>query len=141
MSVGIDERQPEAGDSSAPKTFPALPERTRDGSATFDECLTAVLRLLRTAAPEVPDERELSRFLWQQSARDAVAGGVRAAGPDPALLDALVRAAVHDPSPSFNRRLVAPAVEVFGARPVMKLLIALVRSPDEYLRHRVENQV
>lgn len=129
--MGTDE-QPPTAKAPAPSTYPALPGRTRDRSATFDESLTALLRLLRTSS-RTTDGDEPSRASWRHGARAAVAGAVGTAAPEPELFDALLRAAVHDPDPSLDRRLVAPAVDTFGGRRVMSALIELVRSgtPDE----------
>jgi len=40
------------------------------------------------------------------------------------VVEPLIRAAVHEPDPSFNRQLVAPAVAAFGRRRVQLAFIA-----------------
>ncbi|WP_432990912.1 hypothetical protein [Dactylosporangium sp. CA-233914] len=108
--------------------FQQLPGRTVDRSATYEMMLRDLLSLVGAEAPGLDEGR---RF-WRARARRAVSLAVAVrveqaseAGPVPdEWYEPLIRAAVHEPDPSFVRDLVQPAVSAFGRRRVRLGLLA-----------------
>ncbi|MFH8616558.1 hypothetical protein ACH4E8_15965 [Streptomyces sp. NPDC017979] len=74
----------------------------------FAECLANVVRALSldVAAETESDEREVSVSRVRTAVRNACRQGLKVSGES---FDALVRAAVHNPGPSFNRVFLKPA--------------------------------
>jgi len=113
-----------------PQLFQPLPGRTVDRSAAYEALLRDLLDIVG-AEPPVAEESGV-RSSWRHRARMAVGTAVNRrvqeasqAGPVPEeWFEPLIRAAVHEPDPSFNRQLVAPAVAAFGPRRVQLALIA-----------------
>ncbi|WP_063813065.1 hypothetical protein [Herbidospora daliensis] len=99
--------------------FPALPGRTDDGSEPFHRCVAEVVALLGI------EVEPSDAFPWLSQARRAIRLHF-ATRPDlpPEAFDALMKAAVHDPDPSFNRGFVEPALNAFGRRRVRTALLA-----------------
>jgi hypothetical protein len=59
----------------------------------------------------------------------AVAASPPQAGPWPQeVFDTLIAAIAHDPNPSFNRRLIEPALAAAGRRAIQETLIGLLGS-------------
>jgi hypothetical protein len=112
----------ESEDEPAPRLFAPLPGRTTDNRATFEQCLSELIDLLGAARPlPIYTGRE-----WQHQARSCVRVALRKAPPE--CFDLLVRAAVYDPNPSFNRQLVEPGLRLFGRRRVQEALLAYLRT-------------
>jgi hypothetical protein len=110
-------------------TFQPLPGRTGDRSAVYHDSLRALLELVG-AEPLDVDEPD-DRMLWRHRARRSIGGVVarRAEYPTDARdmpdewFEPLIRAAVYEPDPSFNRQLVEPAIAAFGRRRVQEALL------------------
>lgn len=116
-----------------PILFQPLPGRTVDRSAAYDALLRELLDLVG-AEPPAADEAGVPS-LWRHRARMAVGNVVtrraEEADADPVpeeWFESLMRAAVHEPNPSFNRQLVKPAIAAFGRRRVQLALIAYLDS-------------
>jgi hypothetical protein len=101
-----------------------LPGCTIDRSAAYQALLQDLLDLVGAESPDAegPDVQPA----WHHRARRLVGSIVtRHAEEAPEeLFEPLIRAAVHEPDPSFNRQLVGPAIAVFGRRRVQLALIA-----------------
>lgn len=113
--------------ASAAQGFMALPARTDDGRAPFKRCLAEVVHVLGIEVAPKPDPGDQRR--WGQRARAALRDACRQglALPD-ASFDALIKAAVYDPDPSFNRQFVEPALNAFGRRRVRSALLDYLRT-------------
>ncbi|MFJ3105485.1 hypothetical protein [Streptomyces sp. NPDC086835] len=105
----------------------ALPERTEDRREPFTRCLADVVRILGLDVAPEPEPGD--RRTWERGARAALREACRRGVDLPeASFDALVKAAVHDPDPSFNRQFVEPALNAFGHRRVRSALLAYLRT-------------
>ncbi|WP_327736459.1 hypothetical protein OG749_24435 [Streptomyces nojiriensis] len=107
--------------------FMALPGRTEDRREVFAGALGDVVRVLGLEVAAEPESADGPT--WVHRARAAL----REVWRDGAVLsdeafDALLRAAVHDPDPSFNRQFVEPALNAFGHRRVQAALLAYLRT-------------
>jgi hypothetical protein len=104
--------------------FQPLPGRTVDRSAAYEALLRDLLGMVGAEAPDEADPRG-----WQHLARRAVGKVLvkTAAAPDE-WFEPVMRAAVHEPDPSFVRDLVWPAVAAFGRGRVQLALIAYLRT-------------
>jgi hypothetical protein len=112
--------------SENPQVFKPLPGRRADRSA-YEAVLRDLLGLVGAEPPEadvpgVPPS-------WHHRARRVVGKAVKEAAettpeasPDE-WFEPLMRAAVHEPDPSFVRELVKPAMAAYGRRRVMHALI------------------
>jgi hypothetical protein len=118
--------------NDAPQLFQPLPGRTVDRSAAYESLLRDLLDLVCAEPPAASADEPDARRSWCHRARRAVGAIVsrRAkeasdAGSVPEdWFEPLIRAAVHEPDPSFNRQLVEPAIAAFGRRRVQLALIA-----------------
>lgn len=108
----------------------ALPGRTLDATAEFHACLVELVRLVGGEAPG----GQGPGWEWEVEVRAAVREGLVQAGGSARLFEVLVRAAVLDPNPSFNRQFVEPAVAVFGRREVQAALIRYLRTGTDQER-------
>jgi hypothetical protein len=114
-----------------PVAFQPLPGRTVDRSAAYEALLRDLLHLVGAEAPVFDEHDVRSSRIWRHRARRTAgttiadrAGRVGEAGPVPAeWFRPLIRAAVHEPDPSFVRDLVDPAVAAFGRRRVRLALL------------------
>ncbi|MEV4311847.1 hypothetical protein [Actinocrispum sp. NPDC049592] len=106
-------------------SYMALPGPERDPRADFQRSLTAVLDLLGITAPPSADFRA-QRLLVKEALRD------RTDLPE-AFFAPLLRAAVDDPDPSFDRWFVDPARLAFGRARVMEALL-------HYLVHGTDSE-
>ncbi|MFD4604407.1 hypothetical protein ACFWPQ_41125 [Streptomyces sp. NPDC058464] len=111
----------------------ALPGRTEDGRQLFLKCLADVIRVLSldvAPEPDAGDERQ-----WSHQVRGALRKACR---QEPVLPEAsfgvLMKAAVHDPDPSFNRQFVEPALHAFGYRRVRSALLDCLRTGTDQER-------
>lgn len=102
----------------------------RPGRATgdgFPHCLAELLELCRVHLPA----RTAAAGESEEDQRVVLRGalGNRHSGypdlPEP-FFAALVRAAVHDPNPSFNRQFVEPLRRAFGARRTQEALLEVL---------------
>lgn len=113
-----------------------LPDRVDDWRDEYFALLRRLLDLVGVEpAPPVEGDSRPSHVSWHHRARWAVGEAVaRRAGDAPEeWFVPVVRAAVMEPDPSFNRQLVEPAVIAFGRRRVLLALVAYVQtgsSPD-----------
>ncbi|MEU3337507.1 hypothetical protein [Streptomyces sp. NPDC006668] len=115
------------GAGSAMQGFMTLPGRTEDGRQLFLKCLADVIRVLRLdVAPEsdAGDERQ-----WGHRVRGALREACRHELVLPEVsFDVLMKAAVYDRDPSFNRQFVEPALNAFGYRRVRSALLDYLRT-------------
>lgn len=119
---------PSPDPTAAPRLFAPLPGRTEDTCATFERCLTELIDLLGAERPAQPSDTRRSRWKWQHLARRVIAQAVGSSAVREEWFEPLVRAAVYDPDPSFNRRLVEPALTAFGRRRVQLALLEYLRT-------------
>jgi hypothetical protein len=117
----------ERPDPSGPRPFEALPGRTGDTVTTYEQLLTELVELLGAQGPPPPSDPPDSRWAWQHQARRAIGQAVRRPPLREDWFEPLIRAAVHDPDPSFNRQLVEPALGAYGRRRVQLALIEYLR--------------
>ncbi|MGW4413046.1 hypothetical protein ACWEJ6_54500 [Nonomuraea sp. NPDC004702] len=113
------------------QVFMALPGRTEDDRASFQQCLAAVVDLLGIKVAPEPDPNDQQR--WNQRARAALRKACRdgLTLPDSSF-EILIKAAVYDPNPSLNRQFIEPALNAFGRwRVRAALLNYLLRGTDE----------
>jgi hypothetical protein len=115
-------------DGEAPRQFAPLPGRTLDTRATFERCLAEMLDLLGVPRPVVTSDGGRARWLWQNKARQAIAPAMSRSPAREEWFEPLLRAAVYDPNPSFNRRLVEPALVAYGRRRVRMALLDFLRT-------------
>jgi hypothetical protein len=118
-----------ASTNETPATFQPLPGRTADRSAVYHASLRALLDLVGAEHPDVdePDDR----LFWRHRARWTIGETVARRAKHPAgargmpdeWFEPLIRAAVYEPDPSFNRQLVEPAIAAFGRRRVQVALL------------------
>jgi len=126
METGDEAASPNP--TTAPRLFAPLPDRTEDTSATYEGCLTELIGLLGVEHPLPVADDGPSRRSWQHRARRLIDTEVRQSPADEAWFDPLVRAAIYEPDPSFNRELVEPALAVFGRRRVQMALLEYLRT-------------
>ncbi|MFF7210940.1 hypothetical protein ACFZAU_10420 [Streptomyces sp. NPDC008238] len=113
--------------AAEPRVFMALPGRTEAGLEAFEACLAEVVRCLGLIVAPGPDGDPLRT--WRPRARTALREACRRGTVlSEESFDALLRAAVHDPDPSFNRQFVEPALNVFGYRRVRLALLGHLRT-------------
>jgi len=101
----------------------SLPDRPDDTAARYERCLTELIDLLGAVRPALLSDSGGARFDGQHEARRVIAEAVRSTPVRQEWFEPLVRAAVYDPDPSFNRQLVEAAVAAFGRRRVQVRLI------------------
>ncbi|MGW5156942.1 hypothetical protein ACWEPN_15835 [Nonomuraea wenchangensis] len=126
MTTG--ENGPAAQDTAgASQGFMALPARTDDDRASFQQCLAAVADVVGIeVAPEpAPGDQRRWNQLVRAALREACRNGLTLSD---ASFDVLVKAAVYDPDPSFNRQFVEPALNAFGRRRVRSALLEHLRT-------------
>lgn len=124
-----DGNETAAGGTTAPKAqvFMALPGRAEDRRDAFEACLAEVVRSLGldVASESEPGDPRV----WQHRARTALRGAcLRGVTLSEESFDVLLKAAVHDPDPSFNRQFVEPALNAFGYARVRIALLAYLRT-------------
>jgi hypothetical protein len=71
---------------------------------------------------------ERSRWEWQHLARRAISLEIGRHAVRQQWFAPLVRAAIYDPNPSFNRQLVEPALKAFGRRRVQLALLEYLKT-------------
>lgn len=119
-----------------PKQWMMLPGRRRDPRATFTRSLTELATLLGVTIPAgVYTDRE---GYW--AAKRPVLEAIKTRRPLPDELFApLIRTAIHDPNPSFNRYFIEPAIGDFGRRRVQSALIDAMRDGTDHDRPGTAN--
>jgi hypothetical protein len=125
-----------ASTEDTPQLFWPLPGRTVDRLAEYQGLLRELLSLIGGGGPATWTRDVEARPGWHHRARRAVGAAVKQRAKDESDSDAvpevwfepLVRAAVYEPDPSFNRQLVEPAVAAFGRRRVQLALLAYLDS-------------
>ncbi|MFF3689230.1 hypothetical protein [Streptomyces sp. NPDC002187] len=123
-----DGNETTAGETALPvQGFMALPERPEDRREAFYRCLADVVRVLGLeVAPEPePGDRRTWEHLVRAALRDACRQGLNLSEES---FGALVKAAVHDPDPSFNRQFVEPSLNAFGHNRVQSALLGYLRT-------------
>jgi hypothetical protein len=115
-------------EDEAPRLFAPLPARTQDTRATFEQCLTEMLDLLGVPRPVVTSDASRARWRWKNEARRSIALAMGRSSAREEWFEPLLRAAVYDPNPSFNQRLVEPAVVAYGRRRVREGLLKFLRT-------------
>lgn len=119
---------PSSDRPDAMRSYLPLPGRTDDTTATYERYLTELIDLLGAGRPALLSDSGGARFEWQHQARRVVAEAVGRTPVRQEWFEPLVRAAVYDPDPSFNRQLVEPAVAAFGRRRVQVRLLEYLRT-------------
>ena len=119
---------PSSDRTAAPRSSLPLPGQTDDTSATYERCLSELIDLLRAERPALMSDSGGAWFEWQHQARGVIAEAVRNTPVRQEWFEPLVRAAVYDPDPSFNRLLVEPALAAFGRRRVQSRLLEYLRT-------------
>lgn len=115
------------------QAFMALPARTGDSRELFLECLADLVRAVGLDVPAEPDRDD--RRGWQSQVRAALRNaGSEGLPASDAAFGALMKAAVHDPDPSFNRQFVEPALHAFGRRRVRSALLEYLRTGTDLER-------
>ncbi|GHG31112.1 MULTISPECIES: hypothetical protein [Amycolatopsis] len=104
-----------------------LPLPDRAGSETFGRCLAELVELCRVHLPtqtaEAPEGEEEQRIVLRRAL--GYLDHTYSDLPEP-FFDPLVRAAVQDPDPSFNRQFVEPLCAAFGARRTQEALLGIL---------------
>ncbi|GJF32762.1 hypothetical protein KNE206_54620 [Kitasatospora sp. NE20-6] len=123
----MDENGMDGKETGGTPVFMALPVPETADSDPFHRCLTDVVRVLGLDVVRVPgsDDRR-----WGHRVRAALREACEqdaTAFPE-ASFEVLIRAAVHDPNPSFNRWFVEAALNAFGRRRVRFRLIDHLRT-------------
>jgi hypothetical protein len=115
------------------REFVALPERTEDATQSFRRCLADLIRLLGINVAPGPDAR--AEWEWERRVRATMRTvfAERSSLPEESF-DALLKAAVHDPNPSFNRQFVEPALNAFGRRRVQLTLLDYLQTGTDQER-------
>ncbi len=103
---------------------------TSNRSATYRSLLQDLLNLVGAESPAA--DQAVFQAEWHHRARRLVGDTVRHRAEEAPVpeewFEPLMRAAVHEPNPSFNRQLVEPAVTAFGRRRVQLSLVAYLDS-------------
>jgi hypothetical protein len=121
------------GTGAAAQSFMALPGRTEDGKQLFLLCMQDVVRVLGLGAAPEPDSE--GQRPWGHRVRAALREACRQGVTlSEASFDALIKAAVYDPDPSFNRWFVEPALNAFGYRRVRSALLAYLQTGTDQER-------
>ncbi|MFV2104423.1 hypothetical protein [Micromonospora sp. LOL_024] len=118
-----------------PIAFEPLPGRTVERSAEYEALLRDLLHLLG-AQPPVSEQQDVrNRRNWCHRARRTAGAAIAARvghasdGPVPEeWFTPLIRAAVHEPDPSFVRDLIGPAVAAYGRRRVRLALLDYIET-------------
>jgi len=119
----------ESGDEAQEaRLFLPLPRRGEDTATTYEKCLMVLIGLLGAESPPLTSDTNHSHRVWHQRARRAIAQAARQAAAREEWFEPFVRATVYDPDPSFNRRLVEPALTAFGRRRVQLALLEYLRN-------------
>ncbi len=114
-------------DADEPRLLMVLPGRTGDEGPSFQRYVGEVLELVSGEPPALFGSADLDRFEWEHAARAAVVAGVSGLETWPEdVFDAMIRAIVHDPNPSFNRQLIEPVLAGVGRRRVQTALLDLL---------------
>ncbi|WP_328861188.1 hypothetical protein [Streptomyces sp. NBC_00306] len=135
--MSADGNETAAGDAATTHGFMALPGRTEDGREVFARSLVDVVRILGLDAGLLaePEPEPGGRRTWVQHIRTALRSAcLRGLTLSEESFDTLVRAAVHDPDPSFNRQFVEPALNAFGQRRVQSALLAYLKAGTDHER-------
>ncbi|MFG2304599.1 hypothetical protein [Actinacidiphila glaucinigra] len=110
-----------------------LPGPTEAREEAFEACLAEVVRSLGLDVGPGPGGD--ARRTWRNRARTALRTAcLRGTALSEESFDALLRAAVHDPDPSFNRQFVEPALNAFGYARVRKALLGYLRTGTDHER-------
>jgi hypothetical protein len=94
----------------------------------YEQCLTDLIDLLGVERPPLTPDTGRSHWKWQHQTRRVIAQAVRRPPVREEWFEPLVRAAVYEPNPSFNRQLVEPALTAFGRRRVQLALLEHLRA-------------
>ncbi|MEJ8636195.1 hypothetical protein [Streptomyces sp. MS2.AVA.5] len=131
--MSADGNETAAGDAARTHGFMALPGRTEDRRDAFARSLVDVVRTLGLDAGLLsePDDRRTWVQHIRTALRSACLGGLTLSEES---FDTLVKAAVHDPDPSFNRQFLEPALNAFGQRRVQSALLAYLRTGTDHER-------
>ncbi|SMD24943.1 hypothetical protein [Kibdelosporangium aridum] len=116
--------------SDDPPYLMALPDPVGAGKQKFQLCMSELLQLVRVHLPgrmagAGPSEREQRIAL--RKALGYLDSDYLIDLPEP-FFGALLRAAVYDPDPSFNRQFVEPLRVAFGARRTQEALLEVLRT-------------
>ncbi|WP_234478704.1 hypothetical protein [Streptomyces sp. MBT65] len=113
--------------------FMALPGRTERREDVYETCLENVVRSLGLGVALETDRADLRT--WGHVVRAAIRGACRRGIVlSEESFEVLLRAAVHEPDPSFNRWFVEPALNAFGHRRVRIALLGYLRTGTDLER-------
>lgn len=116
--------------SDDPPHLMALPDPVDAGHEKFQLCMSELLQLVRVHLPGRMAEGGPSEREQRISLREALGyldSDYLSDLPEP-FFGALLRAAVHDPDPSFNRQFVEPLRVAFGPRRTQEALLEVLRT-------------
>ncbi|MFE0644717.1 hypothetical protein ACFW2Y_24360 [Streptomyces sp. NPDC058877] len=137
--MATDEHEKTAGETARTvQGFLALPGPVEDRREVFARCVAEVVRVLGLdVAPEPqPDDPRT----WVNHARTAL---YKACRRELILSEesfqTLIKAAVYDPDPSFNRHFLEPALNAFGHRRVQASLLGYLRAGTDLERAGAAN--
>ncbi|MGA5817265.1 hypothetical protein ACPC54_05305 [Kitasatospora sp. NPDC094028] len=120
------------GSGGSGQGFMALPGRPAGGEQTFPECLAEVVRVLGLDVAPEEDAAADGGPPWGHRVRGALREACeRGLVLSEEAFGVLVRAAVLDPNPSFNRQFVEPALNAFGYGRVRAALLDRLRTGSD----------
>ncbi|WP_431676031.1 hypothetical protein [Kitasatospora sp. KL5] len=124
--MGEDGTTRKTGEGGGVRVFTALPAPEATDGDPFRRCLEDVVRVLGLDVVEEPgvDERRWGQYV-RAALREACKRGTAFPGES---FEVLLRAAVYDRNPSFNRWFVEAALNAFGRRRVRARLIGYLQA-------------
>ncbi|MEU8971449.1 hypothetical protein AB0D11_19640 [Streptomyces monashensis] len=125
--MATDGHGTDAGGPTEPvQGFMALPGRTERREDVYEACLENVVRSLGLDVALETEREDL--WTWGHVVRAAIRDACRRGNLlSEESFDVLLRAAVHEPDPSFNRWFVEPALNAFGHMRVQIVLLGYLR--------------
>jgi hypothetical protein len=87
--------------------------------------LDEVIRPLPVRPPAAPGPAA-GQFEWRGASRLWIAAALRRTTVRDEWFEPLIRPAVHDPNPTFNRQSISPAMALFGRETVRRKLLGLL---------------
>ncbi|GAA0294361.1 hypothetical protein GCM10010302_36250 [Streptomyces polychromogenes] len=129
--MATEENETPGGETA--RGFRALPGPVEDRREVFAGCVAEVVRVLGLDVAQEPQPGD--QRTWVQHARTAL---YKACRRELVLSEesfqTLIKAAVHDPDPSFNRHFLEPALNAFGHSRVQAALLGYLRAGTDLER-------